>query len=269
MFFLLGWVFPSMLHNPQMGSPSWMMSHTLSNPIRFSSLGQLVCSEKRNWEPEMSSMPQAVLPHQFLITRLASVLREASLRMRDVKYSSGCPMLVVFTLFCVFAWQPKEILFLFHLIYEVKCSPPAWYFPFCYYNLLGIVLQWADIYGQKSNCFINPHVLDASFSSRESRWMNTLKKWAIISFLILDLFMNSCTCGNCIHRAAWEPSVGKGFCNIPGLWKPGRWTTRLQGRLCHSLFQKTNKQTKNPQPFDSSKCSMIELGVVVYCLNVS
>lgn len=166
-----------MLHNPQTGSPNWMMSHTLSYPTRFSSLGQLVCSEKHNWEREMSSMPQAVLPHQLLITRLASVLGKASLRTRDVRYSSGCAVLVIFTRFsCVFPWQPKEILFLFHLIYEVKCSPPAWYFPFCYYNLLGLILQWADISGWKSNCFINSHVLGASSSSRESRWMNTLKK---------------------------------------------------------------------------------------------
>lgn len=101
---------------------------------------------------------------------------------------------------------------------------------------------------------------------REDAW--TPSKKALISFLMLDLFMNSCTCGKCIHKAAWEPSVSKGFCNIPWLGKPGSWT-RLQGRLCHSLFQNTNKQIRNPQPFDSSKCSTTELGVMVHSWNVS
>lgn len=139
-FYLLGPVFPSMLHNPQTGSPNWVMSHTLSYPTRFSSLGQLVCSEKHNREREMSSTPQAVLPHQLLIIRLASVLRKVSLRKRcQVLLRLSCVSHLYSVLLCLcLAAQRDTVLIPFNLWGQVQ--------PTCMvFSFLLLQLAWSHV----------------------------------------------------------------------------------------------------------------------------
>lgn len=191
-----------------MGSPNRVMSHVLSCLTSFSSLSQLVCSEKHNWECEVAKTPQTVPCSSSLLS-------------------------------CVFAWQ-REKRHCSYSIWSMRPCAASMHSDFRSATIHCLVSSYNELINLNGRAtalwtllfWVLPLVLENADEWTPSKNVQPCAP-DIRSICYRSLSLETVHIGVVGNHQYF----GQRLLQYPCLCKPGNWTTRLQGSLSYSLYK--------------------------------